>query len=67
MPQVPDAQTSNYGWAIWHLHMAYKAHDEDMVYHLGAAQARATLAHADMVHGGPPGPSTWPEGNESDA
>lgn len=46
----PDANTSNYGWSLWHLEMAGRlGPQQSLQYHLGAAQVRATLALRDEV------------------
>lgn len=57
----PTSRTSNYGWALWHLHMAQKAGSADgALVHATCAQARATLAAVDE-HGGCDTRSTWDE------
>lgn len=49
MAETPPHDMSNYGWSLWHLEQAQAAHGdpEAVALHLGAAQARATLALAD--------------------
>ena len=60
----PNAQTSNYGWAIWHLSQAESAAslDEAQV-HATCAQARAQLAAVCELGVGrgmdPNGPTVW--------
>jgi hypothetical protein len=46
----PHANTSNYGWSLWHMSQAERAGNrENMQYHLACAQVRATLALRDEV------------------
>lgn len=57
----PDNQTSNYGWALWHLGRAAlfeNARVDSATFHAGMAQARATLALID-AQGGDFHGSTW--------
>lgn len=57
----PDARTSNYGWALWHLGEARRTGGE---IHTQAAIARAVLAVFDAMTPGAFVGSTWEGINE---
>lgn len=55
----PGHQTSNYGWALWHLEQAKDSlSTQAALVHATCAQARATLARIDESSGRFEG-STW--------
>lgn len=68
----PTYNTSNYGWALWHLEQMESYPGElRAVEHATAAQARATLALADEMQANRGDPinysgSTWSAKEESD-
>lgn len=60
----PNARTSNYGWALWHLDQAKNADAAPIAQaHATLAQARATLALVCEVGAqrgvDPNGPTEW--------
>lgn len=57
---TPDSQTSNYGWALWHLSEAESAGSAAAAQvHATCAAARATLAAVDEASGDHSGGSVW--------
>lgn len=58
----PTETTSNYGWALWHLHKAWGTPNisfEAMRLHIDTAQVRATLALGAERLGHTPAPTVW--------
>ncbi len=57
---LPGPQTSNYGWALWHLDQAEKSGGVPVAQMHGTlAQARATLALVDEQSGIPVESTVW--------
>lgn len=59
--QMPDEQTTNYGWALWHLEQAWRPNvsGEWKDAHIASAQVRATLYTVDADSGHSDGGGTW--------
>lgn len=60
MATRPNKNTSNYGWALWHMKKAREEGDAEWaLVHAQLAQSRATLTLVDETRQNIPTPTDW--------